>query len=139
MRIEDAAFQPGPCARSVNRHGRLPSPLRLVFAAGCLCGGVGAAPFPQASFKMAVLANPRAMFERLPDWGKRAAWAHQNCFEALSLHAHAFLLCLAWTSRNADTRPSLSGLISRPSELLSLQETEAAGAKRNRGPKTSPG
>jgi uncharacterized MAPEG superfamily protein len=87
---------------------------------------------------MAVLAAPRAIFERLPAWGKRAAWAHQNCFEALTLHASACLLCLAWTSRNADTRPALSRLISRLSELLSLQETEAPGAKRNRGPKTSP-
>ena len=40
------------------------------------------------------LAAPRAMFERLPAWGKRAAWAHQNCFEALTLHAPACLLCL---------------------------------------------
>jgi uncharacterized MAPEG superfamily protein len=43
---------------------------------------------------MADLAAPRAMFERLPAWGKRAAWAHQNCFEAFTLHAPAALLCL---------------------------------------------
>jgi uncharacterized MAPEG superfamily protein len=48
----------------------------------------------QANFKMEDLAAPRAMFERLPAWGKRAAWAHQNCFEALTLHAPACLLCL---------------------------------------------
>ncbi|MCP9912422.1 MAPEG family protein [Cyanobium sp. BA20m-14] len=48
----------------------------------------------QANFKMEDLAAPRAMFERLPAWGKRAAWAHQNCFEALTLHAPAALLCL---------------------------------------------
>lgn len=48
----------------------------------------------QANFQMADLAAPRAMFERLPAWGKRAAWAHQNCFEALTLHAPACLLCL---------------------------------------------
>ena len=48
----------------------------------------------QADFQMADLAAPRAMFERLPAWGKRAAWAHQNCFEAFSLHAPAALLCL---------------------------------------------
>jgi uncharacterized MAPEG superfamily protein len=48
----------------------------------------------QANFQMADLAAPRAMFERLPDWGKRAAWAHQNCFEAFTLHAPAALLCL---------------------------------------------
>jgi uncharacterized MAPEG superfamily protein len=48
----------------------------------------------KANFEMADLAAPRAMFERLPAWGKRAAWAHQNCFEAFSLHAPATLLCL---------------------------------------------
>ena len=48
----------------------------------------------QANFQGVDLAAPRAMFERLPAWGKRAAWAHQNCFEALTLHAPAALLCL---------------------------------------------
>ena len=48
----------------------------------------------QANFQLADLAAPRAMFDRLPDWGKRAAWSHQNCFEAFSLHAPALLLCL---------------------------------------------
>jgi uncharacterized MAPEG superfamily protein len=48
----------------------------------------------QANFQMADLAAPRAMFERLPEWGKRAAWCHQNCFEAFTLHAPATLLCL---------------------------------------------
>ena len=31
----------------------------------------------QANFQIADLAAPRAMFDRLPAWGKRAAWAHQ--------------------------------------------------------------
>jgi len=48
----------------------------------------------QADFKPSDLAAPRAMFERLPDWGKRANWAHQNCFEAFTLHAPASLLAL---------------------------------------------
>jgi uncharacterized MAPEG superfamily protein len=48
----------------------------------------------QADFKPSDLAAPRAMFERLPAWGKRASWAHQNCFEAFSLHAPACLLAL---------------------------------------------
>ena len=48
----------------------------------------------QANFQVEDLAAPRAMFERLPAWGKRAAWAHQNCFEALTMHAPAALLCL---------------------------------------------
>lgn len=48
----------------------------------------------QADFKPSDLAAPRAMFERLPAWGKRANWAHQNSFEAFTLHAPACLLCL---------------------------------------------
>ncbi|MGB5240888.1 MAG: MAPEG family protein [Prochlorococcaceae cyanobacterium] len=47
-----------------------------------------------ADFTPADLAAPRAMFERLPAWGKRASWAHQNSFEAFSLHAPACLLAL---------------------------------------------
>ena len=30
----------------------------------------------QADFTMADMAAPRAMFERLPAWGRRASWAH---------------------------------------------------------------
>jgi uncharacterized MAPEG superfamily protein len=48
----------------------------------------------QADFQPSDLAAPRAMFERLPAWGKRANWAHQNSFEAFTLHAPACLLCL---------------------------------------------
>jgi uncharacterized MAPEG superfamily protein len=48
----------------------------------------------QADFTVADLAAPRAMFERLPDWGKRANWAHQNSFEAFILFAPACLLAL---------------------------------------------
>jgi uncharacterized MAPEG superfamily protein len=48
----------------------------------------------QADFTPADLAAPRAMFERLPTWGKRASWAHQNSFEAFTLFAPACLLAL---------------------------------------------
>jgi len=48
----------------------------------------------KADFTMADMAAPRAMFDRLPAWGKRASWAHQNSFEAFTLHAPACLLCL---------------------------------------------
>ncbi|MCP9824730.1 MAPEG family protein [Synechococcus sp. EJ6-Ellesmere] len=47
-----------------------------------------------ADFTPEDLAAPRAMFERLPAWGQRASWAHQNSFEAFTLHAPACLLCL---------------------------------------------
>jgi uncharacterized MAPEG superfamily protein len=48
----------------------------------------------RADFSVADLAAPRAMFERLPAWGQRASWAHQNAFESFTLHAPACLLCL---------------------------------------------
>jgi uncharacterized MAPEG superfamily protein len=54
---------------------------------------LGAARY-QADFKPSDLGAPRAMFDRLPAWGKRANWAHQNCFEAFTLHAPACLLAL---------------------------------------------
>jgi len=71
----------------------------------------------QADFTPADLAAPRAMFERLPAWGKRASWAHQNSFEAFGLHAPACLLCLLvapalmttapWTAVAALLHPAL--------------------------------
>ena len=67
----------------------------------CLAAGVvlasliplGAAR-SQADFQISDLAAPRAMFDRLPEWGKRANWAHLNSFEAFVLFAPAALLCL---------------------------------------------
>jgi len=53
-----------------------------------------AAARSKADFTPADLGAPRAMFERLPAWGKRASWAHQNSFEAFTLHAPACLLAL---------------------------------------------
>ena len=47
-----------------------------------------------ANFQLDDMAAPRAMFERFPAWGKRASWAHQNSFEAFTLHAPAALLAL---------------------------------------------
>jgi uncharacterized MAPEG superfamily protein len=35
---------------------------------------------------------PRAMLEQLPDWGKRATWAHQNAWESFSLYTAAALM-----------------------------------------------
>ena len=47
-----------------------------------------------ANFEIKDMAAPRAMFDRYPSWGKRASWAHQNSFEAFTLHAPAALLAL---------------------------------------------
>lgn len=68
----------------------------LALAAGVVLVSVvplGAAR-SQANFQIEDLAAPRAMFDRLPAWGQRASWAHQNSFEAFTLHAPAALLCL---------------------------------------------
>jgi uncharacterized MAPEG superfamily protein len=35
---------------------------------------------------------PRAIFEQLPDYAKRATWAHQNSFEALTIYGLAALM-----------------------------------------------
>lgn len=37
-------------------------------------------------------STPRADFEKLPDYAKRATWAHQNAFEAFGLFAAAALM-----------------------------------------------
>lgn len=37
-------------------------------------------------------AAPRAMFDQLPDWGKRATWAHQNAWEAFAIFTAAALM-----------------------------------------------
>ena len=67
----------------------------------CLAAGVVVASLiplgaarSQADFQMSDLAAPRAMFDRLPEWGKRANWAHLNSFEAFVLFAPGALLCL---------------------------------------------
>ena len=87
----------------------------LALAAGVLVASIvplGAAR-SQSNFTMADIAAPRAMFERLPAWGQRASWAHQNCFEAFVLHAPAVLLCLLvgvsapWTAAVALAHPLL--------------------------------
>ena len=46
----------------------------------------------KAKFEIADLSSLRAMFDRYPEWGKRASWAHQNCFKSFTLHAPAVLL-----------------------------------------------
>jgi uncharacterized MAPEG superfamily protein len=37
-------------------------------------------------------ATPRALFDKLPDYAKRATWAHQNSFESFSLFTAAALM-----------------------------------------------
>ena len=48
----------------------------------------------RAGYTIDNMSAPRALFDRLPDFGKRAVWCHQNCWESISLHAPACILCL---------------------------------------------
>ncbi|NUN66096.1 hypothetical protein HCU40_15365 [Pseudanabaena biceps] len=47
--------------------------------------------------------SPRAMFDRLPDYAKRATWAHQNSFEVFALFAAAALTTYVSDSASAQT------------------------------------
>ena len=48
----------------------------------------------KAGYSVENMSAPRALFNQLPDFGKRAVWCHQNCWESISLHAPACLFCL---------------------------------------------
>jgi uncharacterized MAPEG superfamily protein len=41
------------------------------------------------------ISAPRAAFDKLPDYGKRATWAHQNSWEAFILYSAAALMAYA--------------------------------------------
>ena len=47
-----------------------------------------------AGYGFKSMSAPRALFDQLPNFGKRAVWCHQNMWEGLTLHAPACLLCL---------------------------------------------
>tara|TARA_Y100001968_G_scaffold277839_1_gene272849 strand:+ start:583 stop:993 length:411 start_codon:yes stop_codon:yes gene_type:complete len=48
----------------------------------------------RAGYSIDNMSAPRALFDQLPAFGKRAVWCHQNCWESITLHAPACLLCL---------------------------------------------
>jgi uncharacterized MAPEG superfamily protein len=52
------------------------------------------------------LNAPRAMFDRLPDYAKRATWAHQNSFEVFMLFAAA-ALCVYVSRGGSDATNTL--------------------------------
>lgn len=71
---------------------------------------VGAVILTYAPFLVVALARlqkgydqsaPRAMFDTLPDYAKRATWAHQNSFEALTIYGLAALMAYS-TGVNSD-------------------------------------
>ncbi len=65
----------------------------------------------KAGYSMKNMSAPRAFFDKLPEFGKRATWCHQNCWESISLHAPACLLCLI---TNPDSSVSLIAAWSHP-------------------------
>lgn len=52
----------------------------------------------KAGYSAENMSAPRALFNEMPDFGKRAVWCHQNCWESISIHAPACLLCLITTT-----------------------------------------
>jgi uncharacterized MAPEG superfamily protein len=40
------------------------------------------------------ISAPRALFDKLPDYGKRATWAHQNAFETFMIYSAGALMAL---------------------------------------------
>lgn len=40
------------------------------------------------------LSAPRSMFDKLPQYARRATWAHQNCFESFMIYAPAALMAM---------------------------------------------
>tara|TARA_Y100001968_G_scaffold122111_1_gene111140 strand:- start:572 stop:982 length:411 start_codon:yes stop_codon:yes gene_type:complete len=48
----------------------------------------------KAGYSAENMSAPRALFDELSELGKRAVWCHQNCWESITLHAPACLLCL---------------------------------------------
>ena len=48
----------------------------------------------KAGYSVENMSAPRALFNELPEFGKRAVWCHQNCCESISLHAPDCIFCL---------------------------------------------
>ena len=65
----------------------------------------------QAGYSIENMSAPRAFFDKLPEFGKRAVWCHQNCWESISLHAPACLFCLITVP---DSNISMLSALSHP-------------------------
>jgi len=52
----------------------------------------GVVAYARAKGGMEYLQAPRAMVDKLPDYAKRATWAHQNSLEAFSIYTAAALM-----------------------------------------------
>jgi len=61
------------------------------------------------------VSAPRAMFDKLPPYGQRATWAHQNSFEAFMVFAAAALMAYVTgvNSPTAATWAAIAFLVAR--------------------------
>ena len=74
---------------------RLPMPGSLLYCVliGALLIYVPYVVVAAARFKVGFDPSaPRAAFDKLPPYGQRATWAHENCFEAFILFAPAVIM-----------------------------------------------
>jgi uncharacterized MAPEG superfamily protein len=56
-------------------------------------------------------AAPRSMFDRLPDWGQRATWAHQNGWESFVLFTAAALMAYVAGADSGEMRLAVAGYL----------------------------
>lgn len=90
----------------------LPMPGFLLVAIA-LGAGLIYAPFLLVGYARAQagydVSAPRAMFDQLPPYAQRAAWAHQNGFESFSLFAPAALMAYV-TGQDSQTALTAAAL-----------------------------
>ena len=62
------------------------------------------------------MGSPRASFDKLPDYGKRAVWAHQNSFEAFMIFAAAAMM--AYVTNTTSSTALWAAIVYTPARLL---------------------
>ncbi len=67
----------------------------------------------QAGFEMGA---PRACFDKLPDYAKRATWAHQNSFETFMVFTAAALM--AYITNQTSSAAVWAAIVYIPARLL---------------------
>ena len=85
------------------------SPSQILLYGIAIAGGLIYLPYMVVAYARVSIGMdmnaPRAMFDRLPDYAKRATWAHQNSFEVFALFAAAALV--AYVTNVASDKTSL--------------------------------
>jgi len=85
------------------------SPSQILLYGIAIAGGLIYLPYMVVAYARVSIGMdmnaPRAMFDRLPDYAKRATWAHQNSFEVFALFAAASLV--AYVTNVASDKTSL--------------------------------